>query len=221
MDAREALHYIQQNIDGGRTEYNKKFGSYHRSAEGILGAARPHLKHCKANLTLKDELVIVAEGTERQEIYIKATVTLSIDPPVVSLNPNEATTTAGTTSIEASALAREARESEKTERGFDRLAPPQLTGTASSYARKYALQGLFAMSDRQDDPDNAEAGADEAAPQQAPPGVPTQDPRLPRISALCEELGLNGIQKLNLWNRLEGDFARIEAELLEMKKEIE
>lgn len=101
------------------------FGNYKfRNAEDILEALKPLLKKYNATVIITDDVV-----TTGDRYYIKATVKF-ID------------TETGET-IETSALARE----EETKKGFD---ASQITGSTSSYARKYALNGLFAIDDTKD-----------------------------------------------------------------------
>lgn len=114
---------IQSELKAPKGQYNS-FGKYsYRSAEDILEAVKPlcHKNNCV--LTLSDEMVSVGE-----RYYIKATVTLR------SENGEETKVTA---------YARE----EETKKGMD---ASQITGTASSYARKYALNGLFCIDDTKD-----------------------------------------------------------------------
>jgi hypothetical protein len=114
------LAEIQANLNCPKTLFNK-FGGYHyRSAESILEALKPLLGDL--SLVIKDEIV---ESGGR--VYVKATVTLSD----------------GEHSIESTAFAREPEN----KKGSDES---QITGAASSYARKYALNGLFLIDDTQD-----------------------------------------------------------------------
>lgn len=114
---------IQSSLKAPKNQYNK-FGNYkYRSAEDILEAVKPLLKANKCTMTLSDEVIAVAD-----RIYIKATATLK----------NESGDTVTTTAL--------ARESE-TKKGMD---DSQITGTASSYARKYCLNGLFLIDDTKD-----------------------------------------------------------------------
>ena len=101
------------------------FGNYKfRNAEDILEALKPLLKKHNATVIITDDVVMVGD-----RYYIKATVKF-IDTETGEM-------------IETSALARE----EETKKGFD---ASQITGSTSSYARKYALNGLFAIDDTKD-----------------------------------------------------------------------
>jgi len=114
------LAKIQQGLKAPKGQFNK-FGNFsYRSCEDILTAVKPLLDG--AILTLTDEVVSVGD-----RIYVKATATL----------------TDGKESFSCSAFAREPAE----KKGMD---ASQITGAASSYARKYALNGLFAIDDAKD-----------------------------------------------------------------------
>lgn len=118
------LMNIQQELKAPKGQYND-FGKYaYRSCEDILEAVKPLLKKEKVVLTISDELQYIGN-----RYYIKATTTL-ID-------------TESETTISNSAYARE----EETKKGMD---GSQITGASSSYARKYALNGLFGIDDNKD-----------------------------------------------------------------------
>lgn len=124
----EELMYLQGNLVALKGERNT-FGNYnYRTAEGILAAVKPLLVQAKCFITLSDEMVEFANGTR---VYIKATATI---------------TNGSGESISATALAREAL----VQKGMN---DAQITGSASSYARKYALNGLLAIDDSKSDPD--------------------------------------------------------------------
>lgn len=118
------LAQIQQTLVCNKGQWNK-FGKYpYRSCEDILNAVKPHLKSLNAYLVLSDELVHVGE-----RYYIKATAR------IIDCDDNDA--------FEVTAYAREEEE----KKGMD---GSQVTGAASSYARKYALNGLFGIDDVKD-----------------------------------------------------------------------
>ena len=120
MSIHNELSVIQKNLKAPKGQWNK-FGSFgFRSCEDILEALKPHLGDCV--LTLIDDIQAVGD-----RVYVKATATLSN----------------GSDSISVAAFARES----VTKKGMDES---QLTGTASSYARKYALNGLFCIDDTKD-----------------------------------------------------------------------
>ena len=118
------LMNIQQELKAPKGQYNS-FGKYaYRSCEDILEAVKPLLKKEKVALTISDELQYIGN-----RYYIKATATL-IDTESEAIISN-------------SAYARE----EETKKGMD---GSQITGASSSYARKYALNGLFGIDDNKD-----------------------------------------------------------------------
>lgn len=118
----DCLVYIQGNLKAPKTQYNS-FGKYkYRKAEDILEAVKPHLAKTGCVLTIFDELVLIGD-----RYYVKSTARLA--------NASDA--------VMSSAYAREA----DTKTGMDAA---QVTGAASSYARKYALNGLFCIDDTAD-----------------------------------------------------------------------
>jgi len=125
----ELLSKIQAELVATKNQENKFGGYKYRSAESILAAVKPLLDG-KAFVTLQDEIVLIGD-----RYYIKATATL------VNASPNSQGF-----SISSSAYAREPLA----RKGMDEA---QCTGSTSSYARKYALCGLFAIDDSRDDPD--------------------------------------------------------------------
>lgn len=136
----EELISIQKNLDAPKNQLNKFGGYKYRSCEDILAAAKPLLTKHKCTLTLSDEVVRIGERT-----YVKATATLE--------NPEGA-------KVSTTAYARE----EETKKGMDAA---QITGSASSYARKYALNGLFCIDDNKDSDGTERTALDvEAAKQQ-------------------------------------------------------
>lgn len=119
-----ALMAVQAELKAPKNQHNS-FGKYdYRSAEDIIEAVKPLLKENGLFLNMSDEAVLVGD-----RYYIKATV------KVVDVVTGE--------SVQTSALARESAQ----KKGMDES---QVTGTASSYARKYALNGLFAIDDNRD-----------------------------------------------------------------------
>lgn len=123
----ERLAIIQEKLKAPKDQYNS-FGKYkYRSAEGILEAVKPILKEQNCILWITDEMVEVGG-----RVYVKATV---------NFTPSDMKGLAGP--LQVSAYARES----DTKAGMD---CSQITGAASSYARKYALNGLFAIDDTKD-----------------------------------------------------------------------
>jgi len=141
-----ALQAIQRDLKAPKSQYNS-FGKYHyRSCEDIVEAVKPLLSKHGLILTMADEVIGVAD-----RVYIKATCR------VIDVATGD--------SIETTALAREAL----TKKGMDES---QITGTASSYARKYALNGLFAIDDTKDADTDAYRQQGNAGQQKAPAQAP-------------------------------------------------
>ena len=124
MNIAEKLMVIQQELIAPKNQYNS-FGKYnYRSCEDILEGLKPCLAKVKAAVTVSDEVVMMGE-----RFYIKATARL-LD----------------TESSEYLCNTAYARE-EDAKKGMD---SSQVTGSSSSYARKYALNGLFCIDDVKD-----------------------------------------------------------------------
>lgn len=149
MSIYETLSNIQVELKAPKNLYNS-FGKYkYRNAESILEAAKPLCAKHGCTLTVSDEVILIGS-----RYYIKATAT------VQDKDGNAASTTA---------LARE----DETKKGMDGA---QITGTASSYARKYALNGLFCIDDTKDPDTNEYHNQTTEDPQEvtASPEVTTQ-----------------------------------------------
>lgn len=121
----EKLMNVQQELRAGKNLKNAVMHFSYRSAEMILEAVKPLLKANRLILTLEDSVQSIGETNY---VYSKATL-INVD------NAQEA--------ISTTAYARE----DMMKKGLD---SPQMTGSASSYARKYALNGLFAIDDNKD-----------------------------------------------------------------------
>lgn len=120
----EKLSAIQQELKAPKSQYNK-FGKYsYRSCEDILEALKPILFKHKCSVTLDDDIVQIGS-----RYYLKACATI-YDAETGESQSNRA-------------FARE--DEERTG-----MSQSQITGTASSYARKYALNGLFLIDDTKD-----------------------------------------------------------------------
>ena len=137
----ESLIEIQKKLKAPKGQYNS-FGKYkYRSCEDILEAVKPLLAEQGVLLTITDQVLEI--GTR---IYVKASATVS----------------KGSGSTTVTAYARE----DDTKKGMD---GSQITGTASSYARKYALNGLFLIDDTKDSDTNEHRNIQENAPVQPEP----------------------------------------------------
>ena len=151
---------IQSELKAPKSQFNS-FGKYHyRNAEDILEAVKPLLKKNNCHLTITDEIILIGD-----RYYVKATAEI----------------TNGTEVVVTSALARE----EESKKGMDSA---QITGATSSYARKYALNGLFCIDDTKDSDYNnqGDKGAQESAKQVS---APTKDVKqAPNIPTITEEV---------------------------------
>jgi hypothetical protein len=133
------LVQIQGELKAPKGQTNKFGGYSYRSAEDILEAVKPLLKKHNCDLTLSDNIVEVGG-----RVYVKSTARLVSSDPILE--------------VETTAFAREAEN----KKGMD---DAQITGSASSYARKYALNGLFCIDDTKDpDATNTHGKAAKSAP---------------------------------------------------------
>jgi len=121
----QKLQGIQSSLKAPKGQTNKFGGYKYRSCEDILTAVKPLLAENECSLIIHDEIVEVGG-----RVYVKATCEL--------LDSNDSNAVVSSTGF--------AREAE-VKKGMD---DAQITGSASSYARKYALNGLFAIDDVKD-----------------------------------------------------------------------
>ncbi len=164
------LVYIQSNLKAPKNQYNNFGGYNYRSCEDIMEAVKPLLKDVNCTLMVRDDIVQV-----ENRIYVKATATLR---------------TPSGEKYENTAFAREP-ESKK---GLDES---QITGAASSYARKYALNGLFCIDDTKDtDALNTGNGPSKPNAQQPTPQAMFTQEIMNEISA-C----INNDALLGVWNK--------------------
>lgn len=148
MELKQKLLSIQTELKAPKNQFNS-FGNYnYRSCEDILEAVKPLCKKGNVLLTLSDTIKHVGE-----RYYVEATATL------YDVETDDC--------ISVSAYARE----EETKKGMD---SSQITGAASSYARKYALNGLFNIDDTKDsDSTNEGEGKHKTSPK--PKAEPKND----------------------------------------------
>lgn len=144
---------IQTNLKAPKSQYNSYGGYAYRNCEDILEALKPHLLQSNLVLTISDDIAVMGD-----RFYIKASVTL------YDIDSGESLTT--------HALARETQE----RKGMD---TSQITGATSTYARKYALNGLFCIDDSKD----ADTPTDTGGTQAAAPIIPLN----PKTAAGGEE----------------------------------
>lgn len=124
MNIYKKLYNVQQSLKAPKDLHNSFANYNYRTTEAILEAAKPLLKENNLIILLDDEV-----ETKGEYNYIRATA------KIVDIETGE--------HIETSALAREDRDRKK----FD---APQISGSCSSYARKYALSGLLAIDNTKD-----------------------------------------------------------------------
>lgn len=158
MSFAEKLMHIQVELKAPKDKTNKFGGYNYRSAEGILESLKPLLKTYGVYVTLNDDIMEIGG-----RFYVKATATIK------DISSSEFTYT--------SAMAREA----EIKKGMD---DSQITGSASSYARKYALNGLFLLDDTKD-ADSEDYQQATSKPQSAPKKAKqTEDKKIPEL--ICE-----------------------------------
>lgn len=162
----EKLVELQSELKAPKNQKNT-FGNYnYRSCEDILEALKPLLKERGLSISLSDEVVNI--GTHN---YIVATATISD----------------GKDRVLAQAFAREAEE----KKGMDAA---QITGAASSYARKYALNGLLAIDDTKDadGQDNSKPTPKKAVPAMPPTNDgKVRSSQLKQLDDLLEQKGVD------------------------------
>ena len=140
---------IQSELKAPKSQFNSYGGYKYRKAEDILEAVKPLLAKEKCTLVLTDDIVCVGN-----RIYVKSLATLKN-------NSGETEMSVG--------YARE----EETKKGMD---GSQITGASSSYARKYALNGLFAIDDNADSDTTNTDTKSETSTQQAASAVSKYNP---------------------------------------------
>lgn len=148
-----ALQAVQRDLKAPKNQINKFGGYKYRSCEDIVEAVKPLLNDNGLFLTMSDEIISVAD-----RVYVKATCRV--------------TDVATGDCIETTAMAREAVQ----KKGAD---DSQITGMASSYARKYALNGLFAIDDTKDTDTNEYRQTAQNSPQQAKNAKPNNHTATP------------------------------------------
>lgn len=148
MNVYEKLFNIQQELKAPKNQKNNFGGYNYRSCEDILEAVKPLLNKYKCVLTIEDSIETIGydktitdgKTIETPRVYIKATAILR---NVETENETDAVNILTNYQVINTAYARE----EATKKGMD---GSQITGASSSYARKYALNGLFAIDDTKD-----------------------------------------------------------------------
>lgn len=172
------LVYIQYHLKAPKNQRNNFGGYNYRSCEDIMEAVKPLLYETNCTLTVSDEVVVVAD-----RIYVKATAILRTPSGLEYQN---------------SAFAREPIS----KKGQDES---QITGAASSYARKYALNGLFCIDDTKDaDAINDNGSQQKQARQQKPLQQTVDMNAVNNEIASCKDMD----SLMAIWNKypsLQGD----------------
>ena len=170
------LATIQQELNVPKNQWNKFGKFYYRSCEDILEGLKPCLKKVNAMIQISDEVVQIGE-----RYYVKATATL------IDLDDESKISNTG--------YARE----EDAKKGMD---ASQVTGATSSYARKYALNGLFCIddvkdSDSNDNQEEEQQKAEEQQNQIAAQKIP--DVKVKALISRCENDGVDKKTILKLY----------------------
>lgn len=201
------LQKIQRKLNVPKSLYNKFGGFNYRNSEQIFEAVKPLLEEHKCVLTLSDDIVLIGD-----RFYVRATATI---------------TNSQGQSVSTSALAREAQD----KKGMDEA---QLTGAASSYARKYALGGLFLIDDGQD-PDSQDNSnktpipTTSSVPRTQTPKTAAKAAKIPAFdlnAAIKEVLGAKNREDLvSIWNNRKSlfsgsDFEAFKTTIAKKEKEL-
>lgn len=157
MNIYEKLLNVQTELKAPKGQFNA-FGKYkYRSCEDILEALKPVLNKYKLTFFINDEIIEVNNRN-----YVKATITI-----INIEKPDE--------QIQTSALARE----EETKKGMD---GSQITGASSSYARKYALNGMFMIDDTKDSDSTNTHGKDKTEQEKVKDFLNSRNGMIERLS---------------------------------------
>lgn len=191
MSIKQKLLAIQQELKVPKKNRNT-FGDYmYRNCEDILEEVKPLCAKHNAVLTIQDDVILVGD-----RYYIRATAILrdvDIDESILS-----------------TALAREELEKKK----YD---ASQLTGSASSYARKYALNGLLAIDDTKD-PDNTNNGTDGKQENKNDKTLPkpqkTEELKLTRKQRIMKTINGTGITPEDIAAKLKSIYGNISVDNL-------
>lgn len=181
----DALIYIQTKLKAPKSQLNKFGGYKYRNCEDILEAVKPLCAETKTYLKIADDIVEIGG-----RIYVKATASLY-----------------GFDDVEtATAYARE----EESKKGMD---GSQVTGASSSYARKYALNGLFGIDDTKDsDTTNMGDGEKNGADKKTPDTLGNKNAQNEKHHEMSYEEALDykidGVTLRELWKK---DTAKINA----------
>lgn len=169
MGVYDKLLAVQSELKAPKGQFNKFGGYKYRSCEDIMEAVKPILAKNKAVILLDDEIVEIAG-----RVYVKATAQF--------IDCEDAR------GIEAHAYARE----DESKKGMD---GSQVTGATSSYARKYALNGLLAIDDTKD----ADATNTHGKDAQDKPAIPQDKPPAASCDCCKERIKPGRLKDGNTW----------------------
>ena len=161
LSFKQRFNLLQTELKAPKSQTNKFGGYQYRSLEDITEAVKPLLKSYELLLNISDQIVLVGE-----RYYVMATAIIS------DVHSDEYTS--------STAMARE----EENKKGMD---SSQLTGSTSSYARKYALNGLFAIDDTKDSDATNKHGKDVKEEEDKPEPVKVSDETLIKLTSLLAE----------------------------------
>ena len=155
------LMKVQSKLKCEKSQYNKFGGYAYRSTSDILEAVKPLLSEVEAVIIVNDELKLIGD-----RYYVEATA-MFLDCETGD-------------SIVSRAIAREAE-------GQKGMSEAQVTGSSSSYARKYALNALLLIDDTKDD-DFTNTHGKEIKPNMTPTGI--TEAQLKRLFAIGNKAGI-------------------------------
>lgn len=198
MEIYEKLNKIQSELKAPKGQYNK-FGKYsYRSCEDILEALKPHLLKYGCVVTLTDDMQLIGE-----RYYLKATATI--------------TDADSGKSVSNVALAREDKERAG-------MSESQITGTASSYARKYALNGLFLIDDTKDADTDAYHEQTTGEKHKEEPKIAAATAKANDVKKLLVKISGDKTIAQQVWNEQykqdAGDIVKMNAALLELGEKL-
>ena len=198
MEIYEKLNKIQSELKAPKGQYNK-FGKYsYRSCEDILEALKPHLLKYGCVVTLTDDMQLIGD-----RYYLKATATI--------------TDVESGKSVSNVALAREDKERAG-------MSESQITGTASSYARKYALNGLFLIDDTKDADTDAYHEQTTGEKHKEEPKIAAATAKANEVKKLLVKISGDKTIAQQVWNEQykqdAGDIVKMNAALIELNDKL-
>lgn len=198
MEIYEKLNKIQSELKAPKGQYNK-FGKYsYRSCEDILEALKPHLLKYGCVVTLTDDMQLIGD-----RYYLKATATI--------------TDAESGKSVSNVALAREDKERAG-------MSESQITGTASSYARKYALNGLFLIDDTKDADTDAYHEQTTGEKRKEEPKIAAATAKANEVKKLLVKISGDKTIAQQVWNEQykqdAGDIVKMNEALIELNEKL-